>query len=248
MKTSLRLLFSLGSTLALVAAVVVFVQEAPDGSPSAEAAPNSSDASGVLLNGESAHELTERKPLRAPLTRSELKPRLSSQTPAMSGSPASPVNRLERGDSSANGELRLPTGEQERASEQSGRMVRDNSGNASKRIIHPQAAGLGLPGSTVLPQTGAPVANREPIQENAPNAELARAATSVPQASQAPISPDPKVDSSPAPAPVALSAPAKRVPWPRGPFTPEEELYRAQYGAAALSDALREEALGPEKP
>ena len=33
-----------------------------------------------------------------------------------------------------------------------------------------------------------------------------------------------------------------------GPFTREEELYRAQFGWAAFSAVLREEALGPEEP
>ena len=248
MKTSTWLLFPLGSTFALVAAVVVFVQGAPDGLPSPEAAPNSSDVLGVWLNEESAHELPGRNPARAPLPRSELKPRLSSQTPATSSSPALSANRSDRGDTSANRKVRLPTEEDERASEQSGRIVHGISCTAPKWITRSPAAGLRLPGSTVVPQTGNLVANHEPTKENAPNADLARAATPVPQATRAPISPDTKVASSPAPVPVALSTPPKRVPWPRGPFTPEEELYRAQYGAMALSDALREEALGPEKP
>ena len=47
------------------------------------------------------------------------------------------------------------------------------------------------------------------------------------------------------PAPVTNGVVTNRPPWPQGSFTPAEELYRAQYGWAAFSEALREEAIGP---
>ena len=63
----------------------------------------------------------------------------------------------------------------------------------------------------------------------------------------------------PVPATNAVSAPLAGTPsmeldqpdgthWPTGPFSVEEERYRAQYGWLAFSEALREEALGPSEP
>ena len=63
----------------------------------------------------------------------------------------------------------------------------------------------------------------------------------------------------PAPVTTAVSAPLAGTPlmeldqpheshWPTGPFSVEEERYRAQYGWAAFSEVLRDEALGPAEP
>jgi hypothetical protein len=42
--------------------------------------------------------------------------------------------------------------------------------------------------------------------------------------------------------PAGTPVPRQRKPWPRGNFTPEEELYRAQVGWQNFSNWLREEA------
>ena len=49
-------------------------------------------------------------------------------------------------------------------------------------------------------------------------------------------------------APIAVAEGTERPSWPRGSFTPEEQLYRAQYGWAAFSDALRGKALDSPEP
>lgn len=115
-----------------------------------------------------------------------------------------------------------------------------------KWVTHPQAALL--LGTAVRSKVAESATSRTPSRENLPSAKAVRTATRVPETPvAATVSAFNPVVPVSRPAALALQENPDQPSWPRGPFSPEEELYRAQFGWAAFSAVLREEAIGPEE-
>ncbi len=140
----------------------------------------------------------------------------------------------------------LPRANNESSKVDPGRNTLNSSPGRIKWDTHP---GTGVvPGESVRIQRSAPAAKGRPSVKSHPTAAPIQPATFAQEAA-----------STPGPSTIAvtratlsLSEPVSKIPdrpaWPRGPFTIVDERYRAQFGDAALTAALREEALGPDEP
>ena len=244
MKTSPLLPASLVSTIALVAAVAVFVQDEQGRLPTSEAAGNSPNISVLGANSELVSKPAPRKSASAPL------PLLDTSSPVLvhdrnsdvSDSPASAVSSFKRDTSSPDPRMDWSGDGRESSNEGRGQSAR----SVPRWVTRPH--GAVLLGAAVSAQTSALVSNQNPALENQPTPIATRPATSGQEAARSSFSPATPITPAARPASVPRPETRGRIPWPRGPFTPEEELYRAQFGAAAFSATLREEALGPVEP
>ena len=243
MKTSPLLLASLVSTIALVVAVAVFMQEEQGRLPATEAAGNPPSLAGSGQDVESVSKPALREPASAPLPLPDLSSVASMHESEVSDSPVSVVRSSKRETSFASPEIDSSNGVRKSSSEGNGQSIR----NFPRWVTRPR--GVVLLGAAVSGETSALASNQNPALENHPTPIATRPAKSGQEVkARDSFSPATTITPAARPASAPLSESRGRIPWPRGPFTPEEELYRAQFGAAALSSALREEALGADAP
>ena len=222
-----------------MAAIASYVQIEPDRSANAERATNPPNVSTFMWNENPARELAKREAPSVPQPRMETKSRDLRRDRISTRNPASPTIRFESRASSEEVEAHLPDRNYESPGGRPGQPARRHSRWVVNRVANQQT--VVFHGSTQSPQESTPAKSREPVFEHIPAGQPARSESPVREATRG--SP-----SSVSTVARGVSITPERPPWPRGPFTPEEELYRAQFGAQALSAILREEALGPENP
>lgn len=242
MKISPLLLASLVSTAALVATVIVFVEGERDIQTSTTPAV---DAGAVPANSSLPAKYGSTRPSGGVAD----KVRLSTSTRSADRSPAnrprsSAANNFPSAAASA---IAAPDAPQSAApdfkatgpAEMRSRQAPSSARRIPKWVTHPQAAILLQSGERPVEASSAVAGEQAtvPIPPFVRSPEpIAHAAPAVPIGS-AVLMPR-----------LVAAEPANQSPWPKGPFTSEEELYRAQYGAAAFSAVLREDALGPVNP
>ena len=232
MKTTTLLPASLASTIALVAAVVVFSHDEGAGLHTE----NPPGATVTRQNADFGPEPARRRSLSTPSQRVNASSQALVEYTELGDEPAARVASLNQDTTLSVPEARWLREDDESSKVDSGRNARNGSSDRTRWDTHP-GAGVVL-GVSASVQRSAPAAKGGAAIESHPAA--APEATSTPRPSTIAVTR----------ATLSASAPVSEIPdrpaWPRGPFTIEEERYRAQFGAAALSAALREEALGPE--
>lgn len=240
MKPSLLLPTLLISTTALVAAVVFFVEDRSEHLASGSVVTDGVQCSFVVdPHVGSGGKLAASGSASAPSIPVDSLSQNPVQTHEVS-------DRFSMVASSSRQETRLPRaevsplhGSHEFSEQQTGGTVRGSSPKVSRRVTHPQAAIL--PGSAMPPGETALVTNRDPVVEVLPKSDMLPVRNATRNKA-------PAATGSAKLAPIAPVTASSRPRWPRGPFTPEEELYRAQFGAEALANTLRAEALGSDEP
>lgn len=249
MKPSPLLLAALIPSLALVASVAVLVREEPDRRPTTEPAPVPARIGVAEPSREKAPELITRASTPIPLPPSATKPTGFTQSRRVSDSAVFGTTESKRDLPTADANPYPPDEHREEVREVARQMIsrQETSRITPGSAAYPRATQLVV--SQVTPLGTAPITNSAPVVATpAPKVDGAKALATAQEETKtlpAPVAIQPPP--SP-PAATALANPLPRKPWPRGPFTPEEELYRAQFGEGALSAALRDEALGTEKP
>ena len=252
MKIPPLLFTSLASSLALVAAVTVFIQEKPDRLPATQAPTTLSPT-----------EITEPSPEPTRIAAVRETTTVSSEHPASTSPAVIHARNAEPNAASSPTEIKrlIPLSNSERASltdldhaanEAAGQVANRNriSRGALNWVNPPQSTGL--PGAKASPAQTGPIPNGKLAAQgntSSPPAVKLPDLVAETRAAQSPPLSD-RADLTPASTTASASASAtrSRPPWPRGPFTPEEEMYRAQFGEAALSATLRDESLGTAKP
>ena len=224
----------------MVAAVAVFVQD-----EGARLQPEIPAGSAVnRQNADLGSERATRKLLSTSLQRMNASSQALVQSAEFSGEPVTLVAWRQEDTTLSVPEVRLLKEEVESSKVDSVR----NAGNSSP----------GRTRSGTRPGTGVTLGVSASVQRSAPAAKGGPAVESHPAA--APIqsaTPTQEATFTRSPSTIAVtratlsaSAPVSEIPdrpaWPRGPFTIEEERYRAQFGDAAMTAVLREEALGPD--
>ena len=239
MKTTTLLLASLVSTILLVAAVVVFIQDESAGLQ-AETPKNSAVD---RQNADFGPEPARRRSLLTPSQRLNASSQALVQYTELSDEPVARVASLNQDITLSVPEARLLREDDESSKVDSGRSARNSSPGRTRWDTHPRTSVVR--GVSASVQRSAPAAKGGAATESHPTAAPIQPATF---AQEATSTPRPSTIAGTR-ATLSASAPVSEIPdrpaWPRGPFTIEEERYRAQFGDAALTAALREEAIGP---